>query len=203
MDFKKTLGKRIGYFISNGIFHKSILRESFPGIMHFFCSGDFCFSCFGTATIVIQDDFLELLFKIKYLVGNFYLIFSFILEIAGLMAIVGILLALWRRYVVKPKRLDSKPEDAIILLWILVVLITGFLVEGARIAATRPEYEVWSFVGWAIAGIFTGSQEGLKVVHRVLWYLHMLLSFGLIVYIVYSKLLHIITSSLNMMFRGR
>ncbi len=119
------------------------------------------------------------------------------------MAIVGVLLALWRRYVVKPTRLDSKPEDAIILLWILVVLVTGFLVEAARIAATRPDYEVWSFVGWVTASIFTGSKEGIAVVHKVLWYLHLVLSLGLIGYIVYSKLLHIITSSLNMMFRGQ
>jgi Fe-S oxidoreductase/nitrate reductase gamma subunit len=203
IDFKKTLGKRLGYFISNGIFHKSILRESFPGIMHFLLFWGFLFLFLGTATIVIQDDFLELLFGIKFIVGNFYLIFSFVLEIAGLMAIVGILLALWRRYVVKPKRLDNKPEDAIILIWILVVLVTGFLVEGARIAATmRPGYEVWSFVGWAVAGILSGSEAGLKVAHGVLWYLHLALSIGLIAYIVYSKLLHIITSSLNMIFRG-
>jgi hypothetical protein len=97
IDFKKTLGKRIGYFISNGIFHKSILRESFPGIMHFLLFWGFLFLFLGTATIVIQDDFLELLFDIKFIVGNFYLVFSFILEIAGLMAIVGILLALWRK----------------------------------------------------------------------------------------------------------
>jgi Fe-S oxidoreductase/nitrate reductase gamma subunit len=202
MNFMQTLGKRIGYFISNGIFHKSILRESYPGIMHLFLFWGFLLLAIGTALVALQDDFFDLLFKIKYLVGNVYLAFSFILEIAGLMAIVGILLAIWRRYVVKPKRLDSKTEDAIILVWILAVLITGFLVEAARIAATRPEYEVWSFVGWAVAGIFTGSKEGTMVVHRVLWYFHMLISFGLIVYIVYSKLLHIITSSLNMLFRG-
>jgi len=202
MNFMQTLGKRIGYFISNGIFHKSILRESYPGIMHLFLFWGFLLLAIGTALVALQDDFFDLIFKIKYLVGNVYLAFSFILEIAGLMAIVGILLAIWRRYVVKPKRLDSKTEDAIILVWILAVLITGFLVEAARIAATRPEYEVWSFVGWAVAGIFTGSKEGVMVVHRLLWYFHMLISFGLIVYIVYSKLLHIITSSLNMMFRG-
>ncbi len=59
IDFKKTLGKRIGYFISNGIFHKSILRESFPGTMHFLLFWGFLFLFLGTATIVVQDDFLE------------------------------------------------------------------------------------------------------------------------------------------------
>jgi Fe-S oxidoreductase len=36
----------------------------------------------------------------------------------------------------------------------------------------------------------------------VLWYTHGVLSFGLLAYAVYGRLLHIITSSLNMMFRG-
>ena len=137
MNFTQKLGKRIGYFISNGIFHKSILRESYPGIMHLFLFWGFLILAIGTALVALQDDFAEPIFKIKYLVGNFYLTFSFILEIAGLMAIIGTLLALWRRYVTRPTRLDNKAEDAIALLWILAVLITGFLVEGARIAATR------------------------------------------------------------------
>ena len=199
----ERLGERIGYFISNGIFHKSILRESYPGTMHFFIFWGFLVLFLGTATIVVQDDFLEPLFKIKYLVGDFYLTFSFILEIAGLLAIIGILMAIWRRYVTRPSRLDNKPEDAIILVWILVVLVTGFLLEGARIAYSMPDYEKWSFVGWYTAYLFTGlDKETITASHKFLWYFHMIISLGLICYIAYSKLIHLITSSVNMMFRG-
>jgi nitrate reductase gamma subunit len=85
----------------------------------------------------------------------------------------------------------------------LVVLVSGFFVEAARIAATGFDYEAWSFVGWFLAGLFGGMEKGsIETTHLVLWYFHMVISFGLIVYIAYSRLLHIITSSLNMMFRG-
>ncbi len=197
-----TWGQRIGYFIQNGIFHKSILRESFPGWMHFFIFWGFVLLTIGTALVALQADFTDLFFGVKFLVGNFYLVFSFALEIGGIIAIIGVLMAIWRRYGVKPKRLDNKPDDLICLLWILVVLVTGFLVEAARIAATRPDYEVWSFVGWGLASLFPSDEASAKAVHIVLWYLHMVLSFGLIAYIAYSRLLHIVTSSLNMMFRG-
>jgi Fe-S oxidoreductase/nitrate reductase gamma subunit len=197
-----TWGQRIGYFIQNGIFHKSILREAFPGWMHFFIFWGFLLLTIGTALVAIQADFTDLFFGVKFLVGNFYLFFSFILEIGGIIAIIGVLMAIWRRYGVKPTRLDNKPDDLLCLLWILVVLVTGFLVEAARIAATRPDYEVWSFVGWALASIFPSGQESAKATHLVLWYVHMILSFGLIAYIAYSRLLHIFTSSLNMLFRG-
>lgn len=203
LNFTERLWERIGYFITNGIFHKSILRESYPGWMHFFIFWGFLVLAFGTALIAIQDDVIRPLFNENILQGNFYIIFSFALDLAGVLAIIGILMALWRRYVTRPTRLDNKTDDLITLLWILVVLVTGFLVEGARIAFARPSFETWSFVGWATSYLFLGSSKDvIASTHAFFWYTHMLLSFGLIVYIVYSKLLHIITSSLNMMFRG-
>ena len=206
-NFKERLGERIGYFIANGIFHKSILREAFPGWMHFFIFWGFLILSIGTGLVAFQADFTDLFFKVKFLKGDFYLIFSFLLDLAGLMAIIGILMAIFRRYVTMPTRLDNKPDDAIVLVWILVVLVTGFLAEGVRIANFMADpnyvYEKWSFVGWATAYIFAGMpKESIEVTHKVFWYFHMVISFGLLMYIVYSRLLHIITSSLNMMFRG-
>ena len=113
-------------------------------------------------------------------------------------------MAMIRRYGSKPDRLDNQRDDAIALIWILAVLVTGFLVEAARLAFNSPAYEAWSFVGWVLSGLFVGlSPDGIKVTHAVLYYFHMFISFGLIAYIVFSgRLLHILTSSLNMLFRG-
>ena len=72
---------------------------------------------------------------------------------------IGIVLALIRRYGTKPDRLDNKPDDLVALLWILVVLLTGFFVEAARIAATTPDYENVSFVGYALSSLFSGSSK--------------------------------------------
>lgn len=218
INFKERLGERIGYFIANGIFHKSILREAFPGWMHFFIFWGFLVLAIGTGLVAFQADFTDLLFKARFLKGDFYLIFSFLLDLAGLAAIVGIVMAMWRRYITKPTRLDNKPDDAIVLVWILAVLVSGFFVEGVRIAHfivtgslvengnvvhSVPDFERWSFVGWFIASLFaSASKESLEVAHKVLYYFHLVISFGLIAYIVQSRLLHIITSSLNMMFRG-
>jgi Fe-S oxidoreductase/nitrate reductase gamma subunit len=205
IDFTRRLGERIGYFVRSGIFHATILRnkETYPGFMHLFIFWGFLILAIGTSLVALQDDVLRLLFGIEFIKGDFYLVFSFFLDLAGLVAIIGILMAMWRRYVTRPDRLDNKPDDAITLIWILVVLVTGFLVEGARIASTQESYEVWSFVGWAVASLFPAGQKGsFSMSHAFFWYLHMLLSFGLIVYIAYSRLLHIITSSLNMLFRG-
>jgi len=204
-DVRERLGERIGYFIRNGIFHGSILRarEGYPGIMHLFIFWGFLILAVGTALVALEDDLLHPLAGIRYLQGNFYLLFSFLLDLAGLAALVGILLALTRRYLTRPPRLDNRPDDLLALLWILVVLLTGFLVEAARIAYAAPAYERVSFVGYALSSLFAGaSKESITTTHAVLWYAHAVLSFGLMAYVVFGRLLHILTSSLTMLFRG-
>ncbi len=204
-DIKERLGERIAYYIKNGIFHGSILkpREGYPGMMHLFIFWGFLILAVGTALVALEDDLLRPIAGITYLHGNFYLIFSFMLDLAGLAAIIGIIMAAIRRYLLKPERLDTKPEDHLALAWIFVVLLTGFLVEAARIAYDKPDYEQVSFVGYALSSLFSGaSKDSITFTHAVLWYTHGVLSFGLLAYIVFGRLLHIITSSSNMLFRG-
>lgn len=200
-SFRNRLSERVAYFIKNGIFHRTILREYYPGVMHLFLFWGFLILAIGTAIVAFQDDILRPIFHINILKGNFYLFFSFLLDLAGILAILGTLIAIYRRYVQRPERLDSKKDDLISLVWILCVLVTGFIVEGLRIATNYPSYEVLSFGGWIVAGFFK-NVHSVRSLHFFFWYLHMLLSFGLIAYIAYSKLLHIITSSINMMIRG-
>jgi Fe-S oxidoreductase/nitrate reductase gamma subunit len=204
-SFKERLWERIGYFISSGVLHRSILKfgERYPGYMHILIFWGFLLLAIGSALVALEDDVLRPIWNVGFLHGNFYLLFSFVLDAAGLAAIIGIVMAAVRRYVTKPERLDNKRDDSLVLAWIFVVLVTGFLVEAARIAYDRPSFEHFSFVGYFLSSLLlNATKEGVKAAHAGLWYAHMLLSFGLIAYIAYARLLHVITSSLNMMFRG-
>ena len=52
---------------------------------------------------------------------------------------------------------DRSPysADDALFLWLLFVIgVTGFLVEGLRLAADRPPWEPWSVVGWQLANGF-------------------------------------------------
>ena len=141
-----------------------------------------------------------------HLPGKGYLAFSFIMDLFGLFAIVGCILAIDRRYIKKPDRLgykgvpDNRPDDAIVLILILSIMVTGYIIEGLRIAATgNPDFEKWSFVGyiggpvlrrdraWTPSGRPTSSCGGC----------HAFLAFGFIAYIPFSRLLHIVTSPAN------
>lgn len=197
--------RRIFSFLKFGLLHGRILKEPFPGITHFLLFWGFAILLLGTILIFIQEDFTLLLFNWTFLHGSFYLIFSFILDLFGLLAVIGVILLTFRRYVLRPERLDNKPEDLIGLALILLILITGFLNEGLRIAITRPDFERYSFVGWEVSKLFASpdaAQASLAPVHALFWWLHVLLAFGFIGYLVYSRLLHLITSPLNQFFRS-
>ncbi|MBA7638904.1 EtfAB:quinone oxidoreductase [subsurface metagenome] len=141
--------------------------------------------------------------------GGFYLGYSVVTDIFGILVLVGVILAIIRRYVQKPDRLDSKFDDLIALLLIMAVVVTGFIVEGVRIAATElqtnPDWAPWSPGGYVIALALSGLSQGtLLIWHRVWWWLHMVIAFGAIAYVClyWNKLWHIIVSPINVFFRN-
>jgi Fe-S oxidoreductase/nitrate reductase gamma subunit len=203
--------KRTGGFlylaVVEGIFHRKFLgverplrpREFYPGLMHFFIFSGFV--VFLLATIVGIWE--------KYLVGNVYLAFSVIVDSFGILAVIGILMALYRRYVWKPERLDNRWEDLAALLILLVGILTGFAVEGLRIAATELQthagWAVWSPGGWVLAKAFSGmSQSALLGWHVGMWWFHIVFALGLFVYLAFvnSRLYHIIWDPVNIFFRN-
>lgn len=199
-ELSGSVGQRIKSVLVFALGHGRILKEKYPGLMHVSIFIGIILLFFGTVTESFEHYIWQLIFsQPRFLVSSFYLIFSFILDIAGVAAIIGILLALFRRYIQRPERLINTPDNAILLIWILFVLITGFLVEGSRIASLDPEWKNWSPVGAGLAVLFS---DGATLWHKIYWWIHMVFSFGLIAYIPFSRLWHIFTSATNIYLRS-
>ncbi|WP_079906886.1 heterodisulfide reductase-related iron-sulfur binding cluster [Carboxydocella sp. JDF658] len=180
-------------FLSNSFGHLRLLRDKYPGIMHWLIFWGFVVFAIGTLSVMLEEDF-----KIPIYRGSYYLVLSFLLDIFGAGAIVGLLMALWRRYVIRPPRLDSNPDDGVALLLILGIIVTGFILEGLRISFTKDPWAGWTPVGFMLAKSFSQMAEtAQRNLHQVIWWIHLLLTFGFIAYIPHSKLFHIITGSLN------
>ena len=195
-----SVGQRIKSLLIYAIGQGRILKEKYPALMHVLIFVGIILLFFGTVTESFEHYIWQLILgQSRFLVSDFYLIFSLILDIAGVAAIVGILVALFRRYVQRPDRLNSVPDNAILLVWILFVLISGFLVEGTRIAALDPQWKNWSPVGAGIANLIPADAHFW---HKLVWWVHMLFSFGLIAYIPFSRLRHIFTSATNVYLRS-
>ncbi len=194
-----STAQRLKLTLIHGLGQGRILKEIYPGLMHLLIYLGFAILFLGTATVSFDYDVWGLILgQGSFLKGNFYLIFSLILDIAGALAILGVLIALFRRYVQKPDRLNNETDNLISLLWLLLILISGFLVEGSRLAATTPQWAGWSPVGALASGFFAANSQFW---HRLLWWAHMLLSMGFIIYIPFSRMKHLIISPMNIYMR--
>nr|WP_321464925.1 heterodisulfide reductase-related iron-sulfur binding cluster [uncultured Desulfobulbus sp.] len=206
LDRTDQRGERIKDMLKNVLLQTKVSRVEGAGTAHTLFFWSFFALFIGTGLIVLQADFSDLLFDIKFLKGTFYLVFSLVLDLAGLVAILMLGGLLIRRYVIKPEGLLTKRDDALMHALLLAILITGFVIEGARMAATELGTPLagWSPVGMAVATLIKGMGEpGLRTLHVVLWWLHLLLALGFIAAIPYTKLRHIVTTSANAFFADR
>jgi Fe-S oxidoreductase/nitrate reductase gamma subunit len=183
-----------------------VLRVTGPGLAHAMFFWGFFLLFIGTGLIVIQADFTDLFFDYVFLKGTFYKIFTITLDLAGLVAIFMLLGLLVRRWFVRPNGLETKLDDFIMHGLLLTILLTGFIIEGARMAVTElgTPLAPWSPVGLAIAHVFSGTnQELLLALHRGLWWFHLALAMLFIGLIPFTKLRHILTTSANSFFADR
>ena len=183
-----------------------VLRVPGAGTAHGLFFWGFFLLFVGTCLIVVQADFTDPLFGVKFLKGSFYKLFSVVLDIAGAVAILMLGGLFVRRYLVKPAGLETKRDDAIMHGLLFAILVTGFLIEGARMAATElgTPLAAWSPVGLLFAKALSGlGDSGLRSLHVGLWWLHLLLALGFVAIIPFTKLRHIFTTSANYIFVDR
>ena len=122
-------------FGGHGKFHPR--RERYASIMHFAIFWGFAVLLLATTIAAIEFNFEEYL-GVNFPTAYFRLQTSFIWDVfGGVLALIGIAMAYWRRYVTKPERINSFADDSVILAYLLLLLVTGFALEGLRIGATE------------------------------------------------------------------
>ncbi|KJR97548.1 MAG: electron transporter [Desulfobulbaceae bacterium BRH_c16a] len=197
------MGRRIRYMLQNVLLQTKVAEVPWPGLLHGLFFWGFALLFIGTTLIVIQADFTDLLFDVKFLTGSFYKLFSITLDIAGLVCIAMLGGLLVRRYFFAPEGLPTKNDDAIMHGLLLIILVTGFIIEGCRIAVTElgTPLAIWSPVGLVMAKFLSGMGEGgLLAMHKVTWWFHLSLVMTFFILIPLTKFRHIFTTSSNYLF---
>jgi len=204
-DRLSNLGGRVRIFLvtmADGLWHRRIVADRYAGAMHALLFGGF--------GLLLMGPFLDFLNEhvYRFMEGNVYLGVSLLLDVGGLLVLAGVALAAYRRYVMRPSKLDNLLDDAISLALLSLIIVTGFAVEGSRIAATElhthPGWAPWSPVGFVFAQAFSRLGDGVNLrLHQGLWWSHMFISFGAMAYVFlsFSRLAHIVASPVNMFLR--
>lgn len=177
-------------------------RDHLAGWMHRMIFWGFAVLSVATVLTAIDHDF-----GLPILRGPFYLCFAFVSDLFGLLFVVGLGIALYRRFVMRlPQLRYGRPGDALVLALLLLVGLSGFWLEGARIALMGwPGYERVSFVGW-VTGVGLSAlvpAGSWVVVHRGLWGVHVAAIVGLFVTLPFTRLVHLVTTPVNILLRVR
>jgi len=197
-------GRRLWDALTASIFHGRIVRRSnlFGGFMHFNIFWGFVVLLIGTIIVMIESDITVPLFGFSFYRGDFYLGYKIAMNLAGIMLILGILMAYWRRAVSKRRTIESTGDDLVLLGMLLILTLQGFALQALRIAAEHDPWAGWSFGSYPFSLLFLPVPEpALTVLHKWTWWSHFATTFLLVGYVAYSKGIHAFTSLGNVFFR--
>jgi Fe-S oxidoreductase/nitrate reductase gamma subunit len=205
LDRLDQLPRRVGVFLKDSFGQLRVLLVRLPGTLHAGFFWGFLLLFIGTLLVMLQADFTDPLFSLRFLSGTFYLVFKVVLNGAGLVAIATLAGFALRRFVFTPVQLQTGKDDYLSHLLLFSILITGFLLEGIRMAVTElpvdPVLARFSYGGLPVALLLEGKDPGeLRALHAGLWWFHLGLSLSFIAAIPSTKLRHLFLTGANYLF---
>ncbi len=186
---------RLQFLFRHAVIQQATWQKRFAGFFHALIFWGMIILTVATTVVFIHHDF-----GLPIMQGQFYLWFqSLTVDIFGALTILGLSLAAARRWMSPSVQLVHSWEASLILILLLIILFSGFLLEGWRIAATNDPWGMWSPFGYviAMASLSWMSIPAMQWAHAVTWWFHMGLVFGFLAWVPYTKLLHPLTAVLN------
>jgi heterodisulfide reductase subunit C/nitrate reductase gamma subunit len=81
--------------------------------------------------------------------------FLFLRDLCGALVIIGICMAIYRRFILKPPRLHTHPMDTYAIVLIVIIMVSGIVLEGTKIGS----YSLYKNMVTDYAGIEEGEEE--------------------------------------------
>jgi Fe-S oxidoreductase/nitrate reductase gamma subunit len=189
------LGTRLGSFLRNAVFQAKTARKRYAGPMHVLIFYGFVALFIGTVLVLVEYDFTLPVFDYQFLVGHTYLVYEFVLDLFGLLFLLGLAMAISRRVGRRPEALYNKTQDVWILGGLLLLGIQGFVVESLRLSIRDPPWGVWSFAAYALSFLWQPLSDGVQLsVYRLWWWFHAITFFAWYATIPFTKMQHLFTS---------
>jgi len=194
------IGERVKSLFVYVLGQKKVLDEAYPGLLHVLIFWGFLVLALGELQFFGEGLYPGFVLP---LLGH-YPAFYLIQDLFAVLVLAGVLMAAWRRYVVKPDRLERNLDAAIILSLITGVVLTLFIANGFR-AAIHPAASAAAPVT-AVVSYFLGKQgwslATLNLLYYIFWWAHVLIILAFLVFIPYSKHMHLIACPFNTFFRS-
>ncbi len=181
-----------------------LLRDPIAGFLHLLIFWGFMLFIFAVIESIIQGFYSN--FNLSFL-GLFYTLISFVQDIFGVFVILAVLITLWRRFIKKIPRLnvdkEGKIDAAFILIMIMFVCVSMFGYNAAAFSLNNYNFHPNEYrpISAALSFLFYDySPNTSSFLYEFFWWMHILIIFGFLNYLPYSKHLHVLTSIPNVFF---
>lgn len=182
----------------NVLGQKAVLQKRTIGMIHTAIFWGFIIITTGTieqfATTLYSG------FHFDFIGHTPYAILAFTQDFFTFFVFVGVLMAAYRRLVVRPAHLGQSKDANLILLFTGGLMVSIFLMNAFHILADHPWYAnslVFSRMLSGVLGTFGFSQETCAVLSTIFKWIHMILVLSFGIYIPGSKHLHVIAAGPN------
>lgn len=199
---------RIWRVITFGFLQERMIKGDFKaGFMHLIIFYGFTTLLFRKIQLVICG--YDATFAYPGTFGAVYAAFKDFIELA---VIVAVCYALYRRIVIKPKRLEPNKEAFLILSMIMTIMVTDFLYDGFKFAIYTDAEQFplivhereYAFVGNFIANLFSGlSETTLQIGFHGFYWIQMATVLTFLVLLPMGEHFHIVTALPALFFSAR
>ncbi len=198
------IGMRIKNVLKIAFGQSKLLRDPAAGMTHFLIFWGFMLFLFAVIEALLQGFYSG--FSLSFL-GPFYSIITIIQDIFGLLVILAVLNALFRRFVIKIPRLQvdkSSSMDAVFILLLIMFVVVSMFGQNIAMVAKHEfilgGYEIRPISAGLSPVIFSGNTNAAQITYEVFWWSHIILVLGFLNFLPYSKHLHVLTSIPNTFF---
>lgn len=192
--------KRLKKVLVVAMGQSKLFREFVPGLMH-----ALIFWGFVVLLLAVLEAIGEGLvpgFSLSFL-GPLYRPLVLVQEFFTGCVIVGVIYALFRRYITRPKRLQvdrhGNIDAAMILVAILLIMISMLGQNAAKMSLNGTD-RVRILSSLFVPLLAEKSPGAINTLYEVFWWSHIALVLGFLNYLPYSKHLHVLTSLPNVYF---
>lgn len=193
-------------FFIHAIGQLRVLRKAYPGIMHLLIFWGVTIQVIGTAINLMQMALFVPFVELPFPRGAGYYAYELIMDLAGVAILLGVGMAAFRRFVLRPKTLETTWDDIYALVLLTLIPLVGFTTEGLRLLSAAPPWAHWSPVGNLVANLLNAlgvSPDGAMVIHPYFVVAHVILGLTLLASIPFTKLRHLFSAPLNIILHSR
>lgn len=197
-----NIGERVKMVLSHFLAQTKLMKQDFgPGLMHAIIFWGFVVIAIRTITLFgigFHEDFTFPL--LGGLAGDIY---DLILGVFEVLVAVAVIIAMYRRLVIKPKRLTLEAEGIGILVAILLLMVTDFLAEGSHIILSNGLSGTWNPAAVVTSQLLAGigiPATGLNNIFAISYFTHIVIILAFLNYLPYGKHFHVITALFNVFF---